>query len=119
TQVMGRMLDRLASDEDRESGSYVFPLIVAEYIPHADLFYFSAVTVSLCTEPASAYLRCVHHASAMLPADRLKPGFSDFVEDDLGQGSMHPDRSEEHTSELQSRENLVCRLLLEKKNYNL
>src|SRR5690606_41264961 len=27
---------------------------------------------------------------------------------------MH-DRSEEHTSELQSRENLVCRLLLEKK----
>src|SRR5690606_41561075 len=27
-------------------------------------------------------------------------------------------RSEEHTSELQSRENLVCRLLLEKKNQN-
>src|SRR5436309_6171464 len=28
-------------------------------------------------------------------------------------------RSEEHTSELQSRENLVCRLLLEKKNNTL
>src|SRR5690606_41664006 len=28
-------------------------------------------------------------------------------------------RSEEHTSELQSRENLVCRLLLEKKNKHL
>src|SRR5690606_41867677 len=28
------------------------------------------------------------------------------------------DRSEEHTSELQSRENLVCRLLLEKKKNN-
>src|SRR5690606_39314025 len=28
------------------------------------------------------------------------------------------DRSEEHTSELQSRENLVCRLLLEKKKSN-
>src|SRR5688572_33004741 len=27
-------------------------------------------------------------------------------------------RSEEHTSELQSQSNLVCRLLLEKKNYN-
>src|SRR5690606_40600966 len=27
-------------------------------------------------------------------------------------------RSEEHTSELQSRENLVCRLLLEKKKYS-
>src|SRR3712207_8957125 len=28
-------------------------------------------------------------------------------------------RSEEHTSELQSRQYLVCRLLLEKKNHNL
>src|SRR2546430_11680420 len=27
----------------------------------------------------------------------------------------HPERSEEHTSELQSQSNLVCRLLLEKK----
>src|SRR5690606_40547621 len=33
-----------------------------------------------------------------------------------GQGGAHRvERSEEHTSELQSRENLVCRLLLEKK----
>src|SRR5690606_39428461 len=32
------------------------------------------------------------------------------------QGERVEDRSEEHTSELQSRENLVCRLLLEKKN---
>src|SRR5690606_41349429 len=30
-------------------------------------------------------------------------------------GKPLPRRSEEHTSELQSRENLVCRLLLEKK----
>src|SRR5207302_6505321 len=30
-------------------------------------------------------------------------------------GNHRGDRSEEHTSELQSRENLVCRLLLEKK----
>src|SRR5690606_39871700 len=29
----------------------------------------------------------------------------------------HMERSEEHTSELQSRENLVCRLLLEKKKH--
>src|SRR2546430_4225481 len=28
---------------------------------------------------------------------------------------VHPERSEEHTSELQSQSNLVCRLLLEKK----
>src|SRR5690349_24962283 len=30
-------------------------------------------------------------------------------------GADFPDRSEEHTSELQSRRDLVCRLLLEKK----
>src|SRR2546428_9090831 len=30
-------------------------------------------------------------------------------------GSDRPERSEEHTSELQSRSDLVCRLLLEKK----
>src|SRR5207244_13188622 len=33
-----------------------------------------------------------------------------------GQGSAEVDRSEEHTSELQSPDHLVCRLLLEKKN---
>src|SRR5690606_39482061 len=32
-----------------------------------------------------------------------------------GLTDVPPQRSEEHTSELQSRENLVCRLLLEKK----
>src|SRR3712207_7816014 len=31
----------------------------------------------------------------------------------------HKARSEEHTSELQSRQYLVCRLLLEKKKYNV
>src|SRR2546430_7150895 len=30
------------------------------------------------------------------------------------EGDVHPLRSEEHTSELQSQSNLVCRLLLEK-----
>src|SRR6266480_7373423 len=33
----------------------------------------------------------------------------------LGQRGPHLERSEEHTSELQSHVNLVCRLLLEKK----
>src|SRR5690606_39418231 len=32
---------------------------------------------------------------------------------------IYKSRSEEHTSELQSRENLVCRLLLEKKKQNI
>src|SRR2546430_12615053 len=33
--------------------------------------------------------------------------------------TIHADRSEEHTSELQSQSNLVCRLLLEKKKNTL
>src|SRR5690554_7070275 len=33
----------------------------------------------------------------------------------IGQNKFQPHRSEEHTSELQSRPHLVCRLLLEKK----
>src|SRR2546428_9877016 len=33
-----------------------------------------------------------------------------------GEAEFAADRSEEHTSELQSRSDLVCRLLLEKKN---
>src|SRR5207244_11658489 len=41
---------------------------------------------------------------------------------DRGQGGAdrprRQPRSEEHTSELQSPDHLVCRLLLEKKNYN-
>src|SRR5436309_12890425 len=44
------------------------------------------------------------------PAPRLVPS------DCSGRTAAKPrGRSEEHTSELQSRENLVCRLLLEKK----
>src|SRR2546422_6659399 len=35
---------------------------------------------------------------------------------DLRRACLHRGRSEEHTSELQSRLHLVCRLLLEKKN---
>src|SRR2546430_3687255 len=34
-----------------------------------------------------------------------------------GRGRLHGSRSEEHTSELQSQSNLVCRLLLEKKKH--
>src|SRR3712207_8410717 len=43
-----------------------------------------------------------------------------LVEDTVGVG-LAPDepRSEEHTSELQSRQYLVCRLLLEKKQHNM
>src|SRR3712207_7226124 len=44
--------------------------------------------------------------------ERTQPGYDEL--DDLLNG-MAQSRSEEHTSELQSRQYLVCRLLLEKK----
>src|SRR2546427_8382723 len=38
-----------------------------------------------------------------------------FCAEPVFPAAVHPSRSEEHTSELQSQSNLVCRLLLEKK----
>src|SRR3712207_8110791 len=42
-----------------------------------------------------------------------------LVRVDIGHSPRADDRSEEHTSELQSRQYLVCRLLLEKKKYEI
>ena len=49
----------------------------------------------------------------------LDPAFSIALLLGLYVGGMMGGRSEEHTSELQSRRNLVCRLLLEKKKKEL
>src|SRR5690606_40782614 len=51
-----------------------------------------------------------------MPLDQASHAYDIFKkkEDDCVKVILKP-RSEEHTSELQSRENLVCRLLLEKK----
>src|SRR5436309_4727037 len=54
----------------------------------------------------SLFRRSTHPRNHLVADRRLRPAF------DLHRAR----RSEEHTSELQSRENLVCRLLLEKKN---
>src|SRR5690606_41087945 len=66
-------------------------------------------------------LTVAFHTEIVGPADRrLEVGQclgEVGVGDNLAAGFHHlkAGRSEEHTSELQSRENLVCRLLLEKK----
>src|SRR3712207_8712976 len=46
------------------------------------------------------------------------PGAGPARDDGPAAGAVVQDRSEEHTSELQSRQYLVCRLLLEKKKRN-
>src|SRR5436309_9041181 len=55
-----------------------------------------------------------HHLLPLRPAVG-RPSQSIGDGDLLAPRQGHRHRSEEHTSELQSRENLVCRLLLEKK----
>src|SRR5690606_40205095 len=56
------------------------------------------------------------HNGAEANTIAIQPGVKEVLQLCL-EGSASDDlvRSEEHTSELQSRENLVCRLLLEKK----
>src|SRR5690606_40708497 len=81
-----------------------------------------ALPISLDVDPQSSgtrhrlvpdFLRAVDSriAGPLHEHHRLEPG--------VAMRGIHPAqqrlRSEEHTSELQSRENLVCRLLLEKK----
>src|SRR3712207_7957749 len=57
-----------------------------------------------------------HALSLGDPADAPRPGRTRPGASMRGDGTPSPPRSEEHTSELQSRQYLVCRLLLEKKN---
>src|SRR5256885_6612366 len=73
--------------------------------PRSTLFPYTTLFRSRKTS-----VRCRKSAGCMLPTvDHFKPDRSSL-------GNMQ--RSEEHTSELQSPCNLVCRLLLEKKKKN-
>src|SRR2546430_12258746 len=64
-----------------------------------------------------------HHAADVAPLDATAFATLDSSAINSIRFKLHPSveivrsRSEEHTSELQSQSNLVCRLLLEKKKY--
>src|SRR5690349_23144837 len=62
-------------------------------------------------------LRLVSHETALVLARRNRYARTMALDAALLRtlADLLPDRSEEHTSELQSRRDLVCRLLLEKK----
>src|SRR2546430_7870762 len=57
--------------------------------------------------PYTTLFRSIMDVEVVTPAD--------YMGDVIGDLSAMTSRSEEHTSELQSQSNLVCRLLLEKK----
>src|SRR3712207_7194427 len=82
--------------------------------PRSTLFPYTTLFRSI-EEFADSYLR----GETPIPCIRCNQTvkFRDLLDvaRDLGAEAMATGRSEEHTSELQSRQYLVCRLLLEKK----
>src|SRR5204862_7864568 len=70
---------------------------------------------------AAAQRLAARRGRPALPLDGVQGGFEHLHlrparRREGGRGALVAPRSEEHTSELQSRRDLVCRLLLEKKN---
>src|SRR3712207_7128789 len=82
--------------------------------PRSTLFPYTTLFRSL-----GGFVECAGACSGVEPA--VIQNVEAFVDENLiqcvlAEGAQAGVRSEEHTSELQSRQYLVCRLLLEKKN---
>src|SRR3712207_7361131 len=90
--------------------------------PRSTLFPYT----TLFRSPAPRFDRAITNPCEVLgtSADAIRTGGGEPLHNGCGAGVVRPSRpleqdsprSEEHTSELQSRQYLVCRLLLEKKN---
>src|SRR3970040_703920 len=85
--------------------SVIFHSFQHASLPHLFFFFNDTATTEIYTLP-------LHDALPILRP--LRTGVSSAVRRLLRWG-VCPSRSEEHTSELQSHHDLVCRLLLEKK----
>src|SRR5687768_18108433 len=87
--------------------------------PRSTLFPYTTLFRSWSGLERAPCRRQRHGCRARLPAvrgaERLRGGVR---RGHRRRERQDPGRSEEHTSELQSRLHLVCRLLLEKKNIN-
>src|SRR5688500_259063 len=77
-------------------------------------FYSTSDLTTAAAQKAGAQAAAIASASASVPGKDLELTPVE-VRQDSWQNPVEEDRSEEHTSELQSPCNLVCRLLLEKK----
>src|SRR5699024_12560989 len=99
-------------------------------ISHASPFFFSSICLCPTRSPLFPYTTLFRSCDVLLAVgarfdDRVINGAAKFcpnakiIHIDIDPASISKTikaRSEEHTSELQSRFDLVCRLLLEKKN---
>src|SRR5256885_5027368 len=72
--------------------------------PRSTLFPYTTLFRSILIRPELRSQACGNHRDVAIAIGRVD-----------GAPAQHRNRSEEHTSELQSPCNLVCRLLLEKK----
>src|SRR5436190_7772138 len=84
--------------------------------PCSTLFPYTTLFRSLCLAVAGASFKPIHSpppATSRVPRLAAKPCSSLWMSREA-----ENERSEEHTSELQSHSDLVCRLLLEKKKTN-
>src|SRR5256885_12469255 len=92
-------------------GSFFFLMIRRP--PRSTLFPYTTLFRSVCL------VACRHRARARpVEQHRVVRGIAAGGQDDRAHHHQGAARSEEHTSELQSPCNLVCRLLLEKKKKN-
>src|SRR5690625_6076951 len=83
------------------------------YLRH---FYILSIFLLTDTTTTEIYTLSLHDALPICLCPECPDGARPRVTFVMGsQDIRHPRRSEEHTSELQSRGHLVCRLLLEKK----
>src|SRR3712207_7126958 len=85
--------------------------------PRSTLFPYTTLFRSLCGVPASGPLQGKALCTVHLPDGKVVVAGSGILVRGVWEsdGERVCRRSEEHTSELQSRQYLVCRLLLEKK----
>src|SRR5690554_7246471 len=99
-------------EEKSKDGSFpTHPLFDAiDALWHCDIEIQSILKNAWLEDIKERYFDILEQAGILTPDDLLRL---------LSQALVSEFRSEEHTSELQSRPHLVCRLLLEKKNSNL
>src|SRR5690606_40300471 len=96
----------------------VYTLPLHDALPISAPTWHLALMLAVATLPAVGVFLALGAAPAGSPAAG-RPA-ADLPRIDLAAGQRAAwSRSEEHTSELQSRENLVCRLLLEKKKHTV
>src|SRR5205085_5493415 len=89
--------------------------------PYTTLFRSTTTTATTVPGPSTTVTVDMNEYHFALSQTTVPQGNVTFVIRNVGQQTHNFDlqgkhRSEEHTSELQSQSNLVCRLLLEKKN---